>query len=230
MRDWKEAVLVGAVLVGTVTPANAGPNFVEGLCPASDAGSVPGTACNTIGGFGVLLSIAGNTALGFGPPSEDMYLIFINDAANFSATTEDPSTTFDTRLWLFGLDGVGLLANDDTAGGQDAMLGPMSTDGLTVITEGLHYLAISGGDGMPGLDPGRFPFDGGGFPSFIFTSAFDIAGPNPLAGPVVGWTGAGQVGEYVIHLTGVSFVKVPAPGAAAVLVLGLFGRGARRRR
>ena len=233
----KEAVLVCAVFVGAVTPANAGPDWVEGL----DAGGTPGSATNIIG-MGPLFTISGSLSQAFGPgvaDFEDMFIIRITDALRFSASSDDPSTIFDVQMFLFRfdtadpmMDGLGLLANRDTAMGNDvSMLGPISTDGTIVITEGIYYLAISGGAGEGAADPGRYPIDGGSVPVFaladLLGTPFDILSPDPAAGAIAAWAGEGGVGSYVIHLEGVSFV--PAPGAAGVLALGLLAIRRRRR-
>ncbi len=121
--------VVGSLLVGAVAPAQAGPNFREGMCNGGDAGSNPAGAC-TVSGFGNVATISGSIG---GPPDlEDMYLIFISDPTSFSASI-GLGTAFDTQLWLFradpggALDGLGLLANDDISALEDAsMMGSMS--------------------------------------------------------------------------------------------------------
>ncbi len=226
MRILKEATWVGALLVAVAAavPADAGPNWIEGMCSGGSAGSLPGSACG-VTGVGNLSTITGGTSMPFGPgvlDLEDMYIIHITDATSFSASTLDPSTTFDTQLWLFRfdefdplLDGVGLLANNDIFGVGDAsMLGPMSTDGTVVITEGIYYLAISGGAG-PGA-PGRFP-SAAGVAMFDFMTPTDIVGPLDPFAVIDDWSAEGAVGNYVIHFEGVSFI--PAPGAAWALLL-----------
>ena len=239
MRNPKQTTWASALVLvaAAVTPADAGPDLDEG---GVDAGSTPGTATIAMG-MGALNSISGNLA-GLGPGMEDfedMYLINITDAVQFFATSDDAGTTFDTQMWLFRFDdldplmnGLGLLGNDDTSAANDAsMLGPMSTDGTIVITEGLYYLAISGGAGLGVPDPGRFPVDGGLVPIFDLVDLIqlptDILSPNTAAGVVDDWRGEGAVGSYVIHLEGVSFV--PAPGAAGALALGLLAMRRRRR-
>ncbi len=237
MRNLKHTTWASAMVmaVAAVTPADAGPDFVEG---AVDAGSTPGTA-TIIGGMGTLSSISGNLA-GLGPGMEDfedMYLINVTDAVQFFATSDDPGTTFDTQMWLFRFDdldpfmnGLGLLVNNDTSAANDAsMLRPESDDGTgIVLTAGLYYLAISGGAGLGVPDPGRFPVAGA-------SEIFDLLTPTEISGPdgsggmnvIDGWLGEGQVGSYVIQLEGVSFV--PAPGAAGALALGLLAMRRRRR-
>ena len=63
-----------------------------------DAGDLPETAQAT--------GTDTNTALGairgtLEANGVDMYVIYIADPANFSATTVNNETTFDTQLWLF---------------------------------------------------------------------------------------------------------------------------------
>ena len=239
MRNLNETTWAGALVlaVAAVTPANAGPNWVEGL----DAGGTPGSAANILG-MGPLFTISGNLSQAFGPgvaDLEDMFLIRITDALAFSASSQDPTTTFDTQLWLFRFDeldplmnGLGLLGNNDAMmGNSTSLLGPMSDDGTGImLTEGLYYLAISGGAGPL---TGRVP--GAEVPVIGLSEIFDLATPTELSGPdgpggafvIDSWIGEGEVGSYVIHLEGVEFV--PAPGAAGVLALGLLWFRRRRR-
>ena len=57
----------------------------------------------------------------------------------------------------------------------------------------------------------------------------EISGPDGMGGldVVDDWFGEGAVGNYVIHLEGVSFI--PAPGAAWALVLLAVHKRRRRR-
>ena len=236
----KEATCVGALFLAAA-PAGAGPNWVEGLCSGGSAGGTPGSACG-VNGIGGLATISGSTSVPFGPGQldlEDMYIIHITDANVFSASTEDPGTTFDTQLWLFRFDsvdpfsnGLGLLANNDFSSTADhSELGPMSTDGTGIaITDGIYYLAISGGAGLGVPDPGRFP-TAGGLPIFDLMMPTEISGPDGMGGGNVidGWGGEGAVGSYVIHLEGVSFLPIPAPGAAWALALLAVHKRRRRR-
>ncbi|GIV07654.1 MAG: hypothetical protein KatS3mg017_0856 [Fimbriimonadales bacterium] len=45
-----------------------------------------------------------------------MYVIYISDPENFSATTVNNETNFDTQLWLFDAEGKGVVFNDDEVG------------------------------------------------------------------------------------------------------------------
>ncbi len=207
--------VVGSLLVGAVAPAQAGPNFREGMCNGGDAGSNPAGAC-TVSGFGNVATISGSIG---GPPDlEDMYLIFISDPTSFSASI-GLGTAFDTQLWLFradpggALDGLGLLANDDISALDDAsMMGSMSDDGtgISLTTPGLYYLAISGGGGLGVPDPGRFPV-ALGLPIFDLASPTEISGPDGPGGMFAiddAWWGEGDVGSYDIALEGVSFFEL----------------------
>ncbi len=235
MQTLKKALLAGSLLlaVAVVGPAAAGPHFVEGQC-SGDAGGSPSGACSVGGGIGNVASISGGMSVGFGPgraDMEDMYLIFISDPKGFSAGL-GPATGFDTQLWLFRAEPgdpanvLGLLANDDaSAADAGAMLGSMSDDGtgIALSTPGLYYLAISGGDGVPGgVGGGRIPFAVAGpeavGPLLIFVFMMkptEISGPDGPGGmlmlPIFDWLGEGEVGSYEIALEGVSFIESTCP-------------------
>jgi len=63
-----------------------------------DAGDLPETAQATGTDTNTALSAIRGTLEANGV---DMYVIYIADPANFSATTVNNETTFDTQLWLF---------------------------------------------------------------------------------------------------------------------------------
>lgn len=180
-------------LLAAAAPTWAGPEHIEGI---SDAGSLPGGAQET-GGSGTLGRISGQ--LGglsefVGGDFEDMYVIFIKDPAGFAATTTiecDGVTTFDSRLYLFDMDGIGLLGNDNTAPPGSCMADGLSfgstllnaaTDGSgAALTEpGLYLLAIT-------VTP-RAPFSMDGS-IFGFKSDTEISGPDGPGGgdPIVSW-------------------------------------------
>ena len=225
MKTRKKMTLAGALLLGVAaTPAEAGPNFIEGMCTNGDAGSSPAAACG-VQGMGAVAMISGSTSQALGPGGtadfEDLYLIFISDPKMFSAAV-GPATGFDTQLWLFraepgdpSTDGLGLLANDDaSAVDPGAMLGPMSDDGtgIALMTPGLYYLAITGGGGSGVPDPGRFPV-AMGLPIFELIDPTEISGPDGPGGKDVldGWMGEGETGSYDIALEGVIFIEPPCP-------------------
>ena len=179
-----------------------------------DAGSLPADA-QVITAGGALTNITGNA----GGTDSDMYLLQVNDAANFRATTNEPdggSATFDTQLWLF----------DDAVNNQGfhSTLLSVATDGSgqTVPGPGNYYVAIS--------TFGNDPLSAGGeiFNQVTFT---ETSGPDGVGGgsPIIGWDTPGSNGgnAYNILLTGTKGVPEPA-------TLGLLGLGAlamiRRRR
>ena len=209
------------VALSAAGAASAGPEWVE----QGDAGSLPASAqtiSNTSSGTLTKISgqLQGNGQLGPGD-LEDMYVIQITDPQNFSATTTfegGGSAEFDSQLWLFRLDGTGLLGNDDTfigppppgfgKGGvvSGSTLGPMATDntGQTIPGPGTYLLAISG--------PFDVPFSDGG-PIFSFGSSTEISGPDGAGGglPITEWQNiglsgrgsfVGNLGAYTISVTG----------------------------
>ena len=67
----------------------------------------------------------------------------------------------------------------------------------------------------------------------IFNLGDDLFGVYGAQGqganaPQIGWTQDGDIGSYFLHLDGVEFIPLPAPGALALL--GLAGLRSRRRR
>lgn len=215
---------VCAAAIGALAgPAMAGPEWVEG----NDAGSLPPSA-QIIGGTGTLTKIAGSL-LGSNPIAGgdgdfvDMYVLQINDPLLFSATTTflgGGSADFDSQLWLFKLDGLGLLGNDDTfvVGGpgfgkgsivSGSTLGPMATDGSgqTIPGAGLYLLAISGEFHVPASPAGHI---------FSFANPTEISGPDGQGGTqsVTFWENTslnspsfgGATGDYLISLTGTALV------------------------
>ncbi len=206
----------------------AGPEWPE----VGDAGGLPGSAQTVTGGGGLITKINGELE---GPPGlpgaglgdfEDMYLIFIKDPVLFRASTlpEDGGfAEFDPALYLFNLDGTGLLANEDVGGGmnESVLLGNSNDgSGAFIPAPGLYYLAISGF--------GTVPLGGVGLQTMfdITPGVGEISGADGLGGgtnPITDWTGPGQFGLYSIALEGVSSV-VPAPasvfGLSGLMLLG----------
>jgi hypothetical protein len=122
-------------------------------------------------------------------------------------------------LFLFKLDGTGILANDDTAEDLNSQF-PAGNAILTGLAPGVYLLGISGFDMDPCDATGNlifqnYPYDG-------------VYGPDPGRGVLHHWVGDGDFGTYTITLAGASFVSaIPEPattgvlqGAAAVLAVG----------
>lgn len=227
--------MVAGVLAGSLTGLAAGlamadnfrnPEWVE----EGDAGSLPGGAQNTTG-EGPLGALRGMLGIGFGQPdAEDMYWIRIDNPSQFSARTLSPGfAQFDSQLWLFRANGLGLLANDDAPDSEsgESLLLPLANDGTNARVDrpGLYLLAIT----IFNNDP----FSKGG-PIFTQDLRTEISGPDGPGGSlrIIGWSdnrgeGSGQL-EYRIMLTGASFANLPAPGVLGVFALA--GLMKRRRR
>lgn len=191
----------------------AGPEWVE----VDDAGDLPGTAQVVIdggsGGGGGSASplgrIKGKLAglnpakkLGGARDLEDMYLIQITDSENFLATTVAEfggNADFDSNLWLFSVDGNGLLGNDDTliigvdlvlsgkgGGFGGSTLGSTASDGTrqTIPGPGFYLIAISGPFDQPANERGLI---------FDFRDSFEVSGPDGAGAgfPVTGWKNVG---------------------------------------
>lgn len=208
--------------------ALAGTSWDEVADGGGDAGAlIPGA--QSVGSAGdSITQITGSTG---DSDFIDLYLINITDPANFVASTAGDQggfggmADFDTKLWLFDIDGFGVLSNDDFGGAPfHSELLPNADDGsgASIVGQpGLYYLAV-GGFGDDALDSnGDAIFD---------NAAFDeISGPDGPGGnnPLADWEADGSQGNYTLALQGVS--GVPAPGALALL--GLVGvLGGRRRR
>ena len=194
-----------AVIPGLSAASLAGPEWGE----TADAGNTKDTA-QTPEGVGNLGRITGRlegnaVALGL-PDFQDAYFIFVNDPENFRARTVMPEIQpFDTQLFLFGAaDALGLLANDDgPMNAPFSLLLPVADDGTAAVTQpGLYLLAISGVPSRPVSDSGLI---------FVFDEPDEISSPDGPGGaqPLIGWTGPGQIGNYVIEFESVSF-----PGCA----------------
>ncbi|MBL9119265.1 MAG: hypothetical protein JNL80_05040 [Phycisphaerae bacterium] len=198
--------------------ALAGPTFEE----VPDAGSSPSTA-QPVTGSGSTARIKGElTATADANDFEDMFLICISDPSAFSATIDPVATNFNTQLWLFKLDGYGLLGNDNDAGSFPTIyskLLPNATDGSgsTIPGPGLYLLAISSKTNVPVSQAGAIFHD----PT---VAGIEITGPDGPGGnfPVQQWSHSeGTVGgKYAIDLTGVKPFEVPCgiacPQGAAI--------------
>jgi hypothetical protein len=213
----------GLAALLALTPAAPAGVWVE----MGDAGQLPATAQTTIvNGTGLSLDFIRGTLSN--NQDVDMYRIFINDPAQFSATTVgQPGTFLDTQLFLFSASGLGIEANDDASAlDLRSTLGAGNPHSPTV--PGLYLLAISSFNNDPVAPGGQRLFPD---PEGIGMTV----GPTGPGGAQVisGWTNGGTaLGTYQIALTGAQFAVVPEPGTWALVVLGgagLLALGWRRR-
>jgi uncharacterized protein (TIGR03382 family) len=189
-----------------------------------DAGLLPGGAQSCIG-TGSLDAIQGSLTPD-GASDVDMFRIRISNPAAFSATTNSLNTVLtDTTLYLFNLDGSGIVKNDDID--NSIFLSRIDGTLTSSLVPGDYLIAVS--------IFGTIPFTVVS-PSALSESVFDATdftgqtGPQNGTAPVVSWTRVtsfNEGGAYEILLTGAEFV--PTPGASALAGLGLLA-GLRRRR
>lgn len=197
------AAICAAAMCGSVV---AGPDWTEP--PNADAGSTPASAQVPAGPAGPLKTIAGNTSAAFtassGVDFEDVYRIRICDPLRFCMKS---FATFDSQIWLFNENGIGILANDQ-GNGDDAVVFPPANDGTKAVPQsptGVYLIAISGFNNDPvSLVPG-----GTHSPIFNQQRREERSGPDGEGGqfPLAGWSGPGEVGQYFIRLEGASFVE-----------------------
>jgi subtilisin-like proprotein convertase family protein len=169
---------------------------------ADETGELPGTAASITSAT----SVAG--VLDCTGADTDMWKIEICDEANFSASTIG-GATFDTQLFLFDANGVGVTFRDDTIVGTT----PQSTiTSANVLANGTYYVAVSGYNRDPQDATNQLhwlntPFD--------TERAPDGAG---AANPVASWTGTStaNAGAYTISFTGVCVPSAGCWGAPCV--------------
>lgn len=177
----------------TVTLSIDDTSAAAGWFESIDAGELPWTA-QQAEGTGSFVRIGGRVI----GAEADVYLIEICDAANFSATTEGHAS-WDTQLYLFREDGVGVAFNDDSpvAGGLQSRLSHQFVTG-----NGRYLLGISEFNRKPETDSGLAMWQQN-------PSQVERAPDGPGAGGILAnWdapsNGAG--GFYEIRLTGACLI------------------------
>ncbi|BCW94739.1 MAG: DVUA0089 family protein [Fimbriimonadales bacterium] len=149
-----------------------------------DAGDLPETAQST--GSGALSDIQGTLDTN----DVDMYAIYISDPASFSATTSN-GATWDTQLFLFDANGVGVVADDD---GGDGLQSLINNTNNCITSPGVYYLAIT----RFNKDP--LGCNDGGLWSTNVNNCPNGAEPSSR---VASWTtSTTAAGAYTIFLTG----------------------------
>ena len=175
-------------------------------------------------GFGTLTTILGSlstVSTASTASNPDLFEIYIDGTAPFSATTHSFDTTiYDTQLFLFNLDGTGVYANDDASdfARYSVITAPAP------LTPGLYFLGVS--------SYGAIPRSGVGAAFDMFPNTFDdtsgrtpttgLRTPTPgVTGPLTNWFVSGadvETGAYSIILSGVSYA---VPEASTTVSLGL---------
>jgi len=205
----------------------AEPSRAATMAEIGDAGDLPVSAQTSAGvqPFGTPLdSITGTIA---SDSDQDMFEIFINDPATFSASTNNSGTDLtvddDTMLFLLDRNGFGVLGNDDA---DDTSFKSTIPTGSLTGAAGVYFIAVSIFANTP-ISSGGEIFD---LAALGVTGA--AVGPNGPGGgsPITGWDlspDPSQTGPYRIDLTGATFV--PEPSTVALTALGLAGLAWRRR-
>ncbi|MDH7570015.1 MAG: PEP-CTERM sorting domain-containing protein [Armatimonadota bacterium] len=191
-----------------------------------DAGDLPGTA-QVITGSGPLTAIYGSI---HEAGNADLYKIFVSDPANFSASTVNAATNFDTHLFLFRSDGTGVYANED-AGVPQSLLPAGHVYSPT--TPGEYFLGIAAYTWDP------VNADGVMFQEYPWNGVYAPYTSNPITGWTAQFGGLPVgYGDYRIDLTGAEFIytappppgPVPEPSTMALMGLGLAAFARRRRK
>jgi hypothetical protein len=184
---------LSAIVFGlSAAPAGFGGQQGTTWIERPDAGATLSTA-QRVRGTGLLQSIKGSMRRP--GPRADMYRICAGP--NFSATTVG-GANFDSQLFLFDKNGVGLYANDDSQGGVQSTLPASHPNGPNVRSE--YFLAISVFD--------RDPKDASGkliFPTIPFAQ---VVGRFTHTGPMTGFVKfPGPGGTYTIALQDAEFLN-----------------------
>ncbi|MCL6623294.1 MAG: PEP-CTERM sorting domain-containing protein [Fimbriimonadales bacterium] len=163
----------------------------------------------------------------------DAYFIYIADPLGFSATTVG-GATWDTQLFLFKADGLGVLHNDDSpAGTLQSYMGyaypvnpggnPWNVWAPANLPVGTYIIQVT--------QYNRDPVNAGNaliWNSSPFNQQRTPDGPG-APGPVASWTGTPTgASTYTISFTGVH--SVPEPGTLLALGAGVALLLARRRK
>lgn len=173
-------------------PANPDEPFIT-VSETGDAGQLLPDAQVIPSGSATLTSITGAIS---SSNDVDLFQISLTGGETFSATTVG-GAGFDTELFLFDANGIGVYGNDDVSSGIDQSTLPAGTP-LTPQQPGTYFLAITGFQNEPESSGGR-----------IFELTDDGPGllkPTGPGGelPLSGFTGEGdKSGSYTIKLTGV---------------------------
>lgn len=150
-----------------------------------DAGDLPETAQATGTDTNTALpTISGALAA----DDVDMFAIYIADPASFQAETNATTTNFDSQLWLFDVNGNGIVHDDDSAGGLRSRI---TNANNCIPGPGTYYIAISRYNRDPRDCDENAIWTG-------TANACAVAGRSRVAS----WTGTTTAGNYQIVLQG----------------------------
>jgi hypothetical protein len=118
----------------------------------------------------------------------DMFAIYIADPSAFRAETNTTTTNFDSQLWLFDVNGNGIVHDDDSAGGLRSRI---TNANNCIPGPGTYYIAISRFNRDPRDCDDNAIWTG-------VSNACVVAGRSRVAS----WTGSTSAGTYQIVLQG----------------------------
>ena len=199
------------LLVSMGSSAMFGPDWEEG---GNDAGNTLNTAAAVLAppGNQAMNSIHGCLGCKAGQGDfEDMYLIYINDPANFQLSTvpaDGGSADFDSKILVFDAGGHALLGNDDVQEGQPysrvrSEPTAICNVNVEITVPGLYFFAITSSERNSTVDVEGVQVPG--FPTNMTEEIF-CATASGAANQLDGWTGSGEQGFYTIACSGVQGV------------------------
>jgi hypothetical protein len=150
-----------------------------------DAGDLPETAQATGTDTSTPLSTISGALVA---DDVDMFAIYIADPSAFRAETNTATTTFDSQLWLFDVNGNGIVHDDDSAG---SLRSRITNANNCIPGPGTYYIAISRFNRDPRDCDDNAIWTG-------TANACAVAGRSRVAY----WTGATAAGTYQIVLQG----------------------------
>jgi hypothetical protein len=150
-----------------------------------DAGDLPETAQATGTDTSTPLSTISGALVA---DDVDMFAIYIADPSAFQAETNTTTTNFDSQLWLFDVNGNGIVHDDDSAG---SLRSRITNANNCIPGPGTYYIAISRWN--------RDPRDCNDIA--IWTSVSNACAVAGLS-RVASWTGSTSAGTYQIVLQG----------------------------